>query len=139
MLLDFRSLIEIALPPPPVIVMTGAPGVLRYARRALLPQLVRISPDTVKVLSPPFLLTVRGQHFAAASSVRLDGEMRATTFISQAELVTTVLPFDVRTRGTKRVDVVTPGIGASSNALPLYVVRNPARENEDLLRLLEVM
>jgi hypothetical protein len=128
-----------ALAPPPPTRLAGAPSILKFPRRRLLSTLVAIWPDTVAVLSPPFLLTVRGMGFARGSSVRLDGEAKVTTYVSEGELVTSLLPFDVRIVGTKRVDVATPGIGASVNALPLHVVRDKAREDEDLFVTLEVL
>jgi hypothetical protein len=135
MLLNYHSLFEFE-PPPIITIPVGAPAVLRRPRRWLLPELVRISPDTVKVLAPPFLLTANGGPFTRASHLRFDGEIRATTFVSDSELVTSVLPFDVRKPGVRLIDAMTPGIGASPNAVPLHVVRDLAQEDEDLLLLM---
>jgi hypothetical protein len=51
-------------------------------------------------------------------------------------LATEASAIDVRKPGVRLIDAMTPGIGASPIALPLYVVRVLAQEDEDLFLML---
>ena len=111
MLLDLRSLVE--APAPPIIHISGAPGILLRRPRRLLPILAAISPATVRAGGRAFLLTVHGSQFVSTSVVQLDDSPRMTTFVSAGELVAAILPRDIFFPGIRRVSVVTPSEGRS--------------------------
>jgi len=82
-----------------------------------VPAITSLSPNTVKAGNVAFTLTVNGSGFIAGSVVRWNGALRATTFLSAAQLRAAITRPDVAAAGTASVTVFnpTPG-GGTSNA-----------------------
>jgi hypothetical protein len=87
-----------------------------------LPVATSISPDENSTGEPDFTLTVNGTHFLACSVVRVDGNDRATTYVSPTRLQATILASDIASVGTRIITVFNPApFGGSSNTLGLTV------------------
>src|SRR5690242_13838774 len=67
--------------------------------------------------SAAFTLTVNGANFVAGDMVLWNRTARTTTFISPTQLTAAISASDVATASTATVTVVSPGQGATSNAL----------------------
>jgi hypothetical protein len=85
-----------------------------------LPNITSLSPDTVVAGAASFTLTVSGFNFAANSTVSLNGNGLATTYVSQEELQASVPAASIATAGTESVSVSTPGL-SQSNSMNLTI------------------
>jgi hypothetical protein len=79
------------------------------------------NPLVAGKVTSPFVITVTGAGFTAATQVVVGGVGRATTFVSQTQLRATVLPSDVAAAGTVLITVRNPGSVASAG-FPLAVL-----------------
>lgn len=79
-----------------------------------------LAPASVEVGSGSLELAVRGTGFVPKSQVRLNGDRRATTFVSSTELRAALLAADLASARAMSVSVFTPGAG-TSNAISLAV------------------
>jgi hypothetical protein len=87
-----------------------------------LPSLTSLSPATVAVEGPTFVLTVNGSNFIPASVVRWDGGDRTTRFNSSTQVEADILAGDIATGGSAAVTVFNPApAGGLSNALTLAI------------------
>jgi len=86
------------------------------------PSLESISPTSIATGSNSFTLTLNGSNFITGSVVRVNGNDRATTFVSATQLTTQVMNTDVASEGTLMITVFNPGPGGGvSNPAPLTV------------------
>src|SRR5581483_4213013 len=90
------------------------------------PTLISLNPNTIVAGGQDFTLTVNGTNFVSGTVVRWNGNIRVTTFVSNAQLTATITAADIATAGTSAVTVFnpTPG-GGASNALN-FSINNPA-------------
>ncbi len=86
--------------------------------------LASLSPASVGVGDPPFVLSVHGTNLAEGAAIRWDGLDRPTDFISSAEVTTPVTADEIASGRTVQVTVRNPD-GGTSNALD-FSVRYPA-------------
>jgi hypothetical protein len=78
-----------------------------------------LNPDSVVPGGPGFTLTVNGTGFVSGSLVSWNGSPRATTFVSQSQLIASITTSDVSTPQTGVVTVTSPSPeGGTSN--PAY-------------------
>jgi hypothetical protein len=88
-----------------------------------LPTTTGIAPASVLAGGAQLTLTVNGTGFVnGASTVRVDGSNRTTSFVSATQLTATVLTTDIATAGSASITVFTaaPG-GGTSNAQTLTI------------------
>ena len=87
-----------------------------------VPSIVAINPGIAAEGSPGFMLAVTGTGFVPGSEVLINGNRRATVFVSGTQLNAQILASDVATVGTLNVQVATPEPGGGiSNVLALEV------------------
>jgi uncharacterized repeat protein (TIGR03803 family) len=84
------------------------------------PTVISISPTSAIAGGAGFTLTVNGTNFVSGSTVNLNGNARATTFVSAAQLTAAILASDIATAGTFNVTVINPG-GGTSHAVTFTV------------------
>src|SRR5215471_5083275 len=63
------------------------------------PNITSISPSTVTAGGPAFTLTVNGSNFTGRMFVQVNGQNRATTFVSPLQLTATILASDIALPG----------------------------------------
>lgn len=85
-----------------------------------VPNITSLSPDTVIAGAASFTLIVRGNNFASNSTIELNGNGLATTYVSQQELQATVPATSVAAAGTATVYVNTPSL-SQSNGMNLMI------------------
>lgn len=91
-----------------------------------LPTITSLSPNSVALCSAAFSLTVNGTGFIPGSIVQWKGSDRATSFISDTQLRTTISNADVTASGTAAVTVVNPiPAGSRSNSVNFAVIDPP--------------
>ncbi|HEY8166366.1 MAG TPA: HYR domain-containing protein [Gemmatimonadaceae bacterium] len=83
-------------------------------------RLTSLVPASIATGSSNLDLVVRGTGFTSKSQVRINGEHRATTFVSASEVRTRLIATDVASATSHAVSVFTPGAG-SSNMLSLAI------------------
>jgi hypothetical protein len=92
-------------------------------------RLTSLVPASIATGSSNLDLVVRGTGFTSKSQVRINGEHRATTFVSVSEVRTRLIATDVASATSHAVSVFTPGAG-SSNMLSL-AIETPASTTAD--------
>lgn len=93
----------------------------------LIPTLAGITPSTVTVSSTSFTLVVNGANFVRGFTVvEVNGQPRATTFLSPNQVTTAISSTDLTTVGTLNIAVLnqSPYTG-QSGTLPLTVTSMP--------------
>lgn len=86
------------------------------------PSLSSLAPSTVIAGASAFSLTVSGSAFVSSSVIQWNGASRATTFVSEAMVRTTISASDVAAAGTVQVTVFNPPPGGGvSNALAFTI------------------
>jgi len=92
------------------------------------PQVTSLNPSGVTPGSPAFTLTVNGANFINGAVVRWNGQDRATSFVSAAQLTAQIPAADIAAVGTAAVSVVNPGPGGGpSNSVSFNISQpNPA-------------
>jgi len=106
----------------------GPSNAASFAINNPVPTLTGLDPSTVAGGGPGFTLTVNGTNFVggtpgiSGSLVRINGQIRATTFVSPVQLRTTITAADISSAGPAVITVInpTPG-GGISNELNLTV------------------
>lgn len=87
-----------------------------------VPAISSISPPARAVGLPSFVLTVDGSNFLAASTIRVNGSNRTTTFVNSTRLTAAIPASDIAALGTDTITVFNPSPGGGiSNALLLAV------------------
>ncbi|HEX5425566.1 MAG TPA: hypothetical protein VFW94_18590 [Candidatus Acidoferrales bacterium] len=94
-----------------------------------VPTVTSLSPSTVTAGGAAFELIITGTNFVNASVITVNGDNRATGFLSTTSLVTQIQPSDITTAGTVQIVVENPpggssGPGGSSTPMSL-IVKNP--------------
>ena len=88
----------------------------------LTPTITSIDPSTVPAGSTDVDITLDGTHFANDSSIRLNGEERPTTYVSDTQLKARILASDWASAGEAQVTVLNPEPGGGmSNAVTLRI------------------
>ena len=103
-----------------ITVFTPTPGGGTSASLTLtitnpVPSITSISPNTAPVGGQGFTLTVNGSGFIAASTVRVDGSPRTTTFVSATQLQTPITAQDLITTTTHVISVLNPAPGGGGS------------------------
>lgn len=94
--------------PPPGGGGTLSPGRLIFIIRPPAPTISSVIPGTAIRGGPDFTLTVNGSNYMSpGSSVRWNGAVRPTQFVSSSQLKGTIPASDIATLGDARVSVVT--------------------------------
>lgn len=91
-----------------------------------IPTLATIDPDTVRVGSPGFTLTVDGADFRPGAWVTLNGAILATTFVNSTRLTAAVPADSIATVHALAVRVRNPVVAISGTAQLYVVVQPPA-------------
>lgn len=96
--------------------MYGVSNSLSFTVTPAQLSLSSVSPTTVTVGSPAFMLTVLGTGFTNSSTVLWNGSARTTTYVSGTELVAQIGAADVAALGSASVTVQDPtsSIGTTS-------------------------
>ena len=89
------------------------------------PSISSLSPASAAAGSAAFTLTVKGSGFAAVSSVRWNGQARATTVVDAATLRASILPGDLALPAAAKVTVFTPAPGGGTSASQDFTVAVP--------------
>src|SRR5262249_40440702 len=99
------------------------------------PAISSVSPTSTTAGSAGFTLTVNGSNFLSASVVQWNGNARATTFVSSAQLQAGITAADIAGGANNNVTVANPagqgGVSTSfgftvNNPLPAITKLNPA-------------
>ncbi len=87
-----------------------------------------VSPTSVAVGGPSFMLTVLGTGFTNASTVQWNGSARTTTFVTTSELVAQITAADIVATGTASVTVhdASSAVGTTG---PQMVTISPASKD----------
>jgi hypothetical protein len=80
-----------------------------------VPILSSVSPSPVHAGGPAFTLQLTGSGFTSASAVLINGNARATTYVSGTSLTAQVLASDIATTGQFEVQVNTPAPGGGTS------------------------
>ncbi|HEV8524479.1 MAG TPA: putative Ig domain-containing protein [Terriglobales bacterium] len=92
------------------------------------PQITSISPTGATTFGTQFTLTVNGNGFVSASSVRWNGEPRFTTFVNSTQLTAAIAGGDLSHPGSFPITVFNPPPGGgTSNAVDFAVSAGPLR------------
>jgi hypothetical protein len=112
-----------------VTVVTPAPGGGTSGAEAFTvtalnpdPTLSTIAPSSTLQGGPAFTLTVTGNGFVPASTVRWNGGSRRTTFVSATQLTARIRASDLAGAGTAQVTVVTPAPGGRTSGAVVFTV-----------------
>lgn len=83
-----------------------------------VPVITAISPASVTASDPTFILTVNGTDFISSSTIKWNGTVLTTTYVSATQLTATVSASLIASAGTANITVFngTPG-GGTSNAV----------------------
>ena len=90
------------------------------------PSVSTLSPASVPLGSGAITLIVNGSGFVAGSTVRLNGEDRATTFVSASRLLAEVPASDLDVAGEARVTVSSPAPGGGVSGSRVLTIQGPA-------------
>ena len=84
-----------------------------------VPVITAIAPASVTAGDPAFILTVTGTDFISSSTIKWNGTVLTTTYISAAQLTATVSASFIASAGTANITVFngTPGGGTSNAAI----------------------
>ncbi len=103
--------------------LTSAGSFVLVVYDPALPLVVSLSPNAATKSGVAFALTVNGANFAATSKVLWNGQVRATTFVSSAQLTATIPASDIASEGVASVTVANLSAPAgTSAAVPLVVM-----------------
>ncbi len=90
------------------------------------PVISNLSPATVQAASGGLSLTVNGSGFVPGAQVQLNGDARATAFISSGQLQVSLSGNDILNGGVIMVTVSNPApVAAVSNSVPFTIVPQP--------------
>ena len=80
-----------------------------------VPILASVSPANVYAGGPAYSMQLTGSGFTSSSQVLVNGNPRATTFVSATSLTAQVLASDIATTGQLNVQVTTPAPGGGTS------------------------
>jgi len=104
----------------------GTSNALTFTVNNPVPFIEGLTPSTVLVGGGDFTLGVVGGNYRSTSVVRVNGNDRATTFISNAALEAVVLAADIAAAGTAQVTVFNPAPGGGTSNMAVLNINNPA-------------
>ncbi len=88
------------------------------------PTVSSLSPNSATAGGAAFTLTVNGTNFVSGASVRWNGAVRASTFVSATQLTAAIAAADIAASGTAQVTVANPDGGVSNAST--FTISNPA-------------
>jgi hypothetical protein len=88
------------------------------------PMIASIAPTSATAGGSAFTLTVNGANFIASSTVRWNGAVVPTTFVSATELTAIISASSITTAGSAAVTVVNPAPGGGTSAAAVFTI-NP--------------
>jgi hypothetical protein len=91
-----------------------------------VPTITTLSPTSATAGGGAFTLAVNGTNFVNSSTVKFNGNTRATTFISATQLTAAIPASDIATGGTFNVTVTNPTPGGGTSNSVAFTVNNPA-------------
>ena len=91
------------------------------------PVATSLSPSSLPAGSGAFTLTVTGSTFLPGASIRWNGAVRPTTFVSTTQLSAAIPASDLTSSGAASVTVVNPDGSASGVALTFTITPSPPR------------
>jgi hypothetical protein len=92
-----------------------------------IPTVASLSPATVTAGGAAFTLTVTGTNFVnGASTVRVNGSNRTTSYVSSTQLNAQIPSSDIATSGSVTIDVITQGPGGGLSDPVSLTVSAPA-------------
>jgi Concanavalin A-like lectin/glucanases superfamily len=94
----------------------GSSGAVTFTINNPAPTISTLSPTSATAGGAAFTLTVTGTNFVNGSTVRWNGSVRTTTFVSATQLTAAITAADIATAGSAPITVFspTPGGGTSS-------------------------
>ena len=90
-----------------------------------VPALTSLNPTSATAGTNGLTLTVNGSNFVALSTVRWNGVVRTTQFVSSTQLTATIPASDLVTAGTAALDVVNPSPGGGNSNSLTFTINNP--------------
>ncbi|MFN0122022.1 MAG: FG-GAP-like repeat-containing protein, partial [Blastocatellia bacterium] len=102
-----------------IVVLLNSCGTL------IMPVITAVSPPSIPVGSPSFIVTVTGADFREDYRVLWNGLPRQTTFVSATELRVTLPSTDAVSPGTARISVIGASFGASASNELNFTIVNP--------------
>jgi hypothetical protein len=90
-----------------------------------VPILSSVSPSPVYAGGPAYTMQVTGSGFTSASTVLVNGNPRATTYISGTSLTAQVLASDIASTGQINVQVTTPAPGGGTSNYVIVSIEPP--------------
>ncbi|MCK6544734.1 hypothetical protein L6R52_02620 [Myxococcota bacterium] len=102
----------------------GVSGAVRFSVFDPPPAITSVAPTTFRSGSVAQSITVLGDLFTDASSVRIDGAALATDYVSSRELRATIAASSLELGGTRTITVMNPPANSSSGVT--ITVENPA-------------
>lgn len=108
---------------PPFLAATPIPAPpSNPAPTAQTPAITSLTPGSVSSGSPAFSITVNGTNFIPASTVKINGSARSTTFVSATQLTAAINASDVAAAGTFLITVDNgPANGGASVGSTFFV------------------
>ena len=108
-----------------IVVVTS--NLIASSGGAPIPILSAVSPSSVTAGGPSYTMQLTGIGFTSASTVLVNGNSRATTYVSATSLTAQVLASDIATIGQFDVQVSTPAPGGGASDYVVVSVTAPAK------------
>ena len=108
-----------------IVVVTS--NLIASSGGAPIPILSAVSPASVNADGPTYTMQLTGSGFTHATTVLINGNSRATTYVSSTSLTAQVLASDFATAGQFDVQVSTPAPGGGSSDYVVVPVTAPAK------------
>jgi hypothetical protein len=102
----------------------GDSNIVNFQVTNPLPAANALTPSSALAGSASFTLVVNGNNFVAGSTIALNGDTRATTFVSNNQLSVQVLASDLLSAGSIAVTVSNPGPGGGTSSALTFSVNN---------------
>ena len=115
----------------------GCGTVFKLTVQTSAPTITNISPMSAIAGGAAFALTVNGTNFVSGSTVKFNGNVQATTFVSATQLAAVVLASDIATAGTFNVTVTNPG-GGTSNSVS-FIVLTPQEATQGIINAVNAL
>ncbi len=101
----------------------GASNAVTFTINNPTPAITTLNPASVTAGGQAFTLTVNGSNFVNGSTVNINGNSRATTFVSSTQLTAAILASDIATGTSAAITVFNPAPGGgTSNSTSLTIV-----------------
>ncbi len=103
----------------------GTSGTVSFSIVNPVPVATSLSPVSQTAGGAKFTLTVNGHGFVSGASVLWNGASLTTTFVTAAQLTTSVPALDIASPGTATVKVSNPGPGGGLSGGLTFTISNP--------------